>query len=499
MSKRVRVWVMAVVLAMALGSAGVAAPPVDLTTGDASLILANHGPAQELKDPAGAPGSGVTMSGGDGSRATPWVYAFTGGGLNVNTYKVKAEYDAVELGNTDGGANFTLNMGGADVYGTSGNTSFSTAEDTTGWNGYGSGDIRIYNVDTVDVGTIDTHNKAHYEGPGSVYIGEASGVGAGPATGNVRIDSINATDTQQVGGYVKIYGVGDVLIQDSPAGVAGDIDAHGPGARSAGSPYKQVIVVQQGDFVVQDILTNLKIANASGNVFGNYNNLGGVKLDGGGGGSATIRDIDTSIDIRDAGGVPLSSFKYWEKAGYVEITNYENVIVGNIDAHHATGGGPTGSGRAGAGNVDITNIAQDITILGNVDLGVWNAAIQDKGVLNLQCGGTITLEQGLDLSKMLYASFDSGPATAEILGAIIGSDGDPASAANIGNLRTPLGDVIYYDPALNPDLLSDTYDLADLGGDPGAGGTLEPMASAIPEPAGLALFGLAALLKRRRR
>jgi hypothetical protein len=490
--------VLVVALVMAVGSAALALPAaqVELTTGNCSLITSNHGAAQELKDPAAGGGSGVTMSSGDGSRATPWVYAFTagGGGLDVNTYTVGAYYDAVELGNTDGGTNFTLDMGGEDVYGTSGNISFSTAEDTTSWGGYGSGDIRIHNVGTVDVGAIDTHNAAHYENSGAVYIGQP----AGPATGNVRIDSISTWDTQVRGAYVKIYGSGDVLIQDSPAGVAGDIDAHGPGGFNS-SPVKQIVAVHSGDFVARDLLTYLKMTNASGNTFGNYADVGGVLLDGGSAGDATIRDIDTSIDIRNTSGNVEVGFKYWDRAGYVEILDYQNVTIRNIDTHHATG---SADATADGGNVDITGITSDITIQGTLDLSVIGfTAAQDPGALTLQCGGTITLEQGLDLSKVLYASFDSGPTTTYIYGVIVGSDGNVVDETNIDNLRAEAGDLVYYDPILNPGLGGLDYDLADLSGTAGAGGTLTMMVGPVAEPGSalLILFGAAGLVRKRRR
>ena len=488
MGKLIMVVMMAVLV---VSPVALAAPQVELTTSDANL---NSGANLGGITPT-VGGAGIVAEAG--SRGSPWLYTFTpgGGGLDVNQYKVYTHADAYNYGNTDGGTSFTLNLGGEDVYGNSGSLSLSTLENTTGWPGFGSGHIKVYNVGTVDVGAIDTHNKAHYENAGDVHIGEPVGTGDGPATGNVRVDSIDASDTQSVGGYVKIYGAGNVLIQSNPAG---DIDAHGPSRRNMGNPYYQVIVVHNGDFVAQDILTNLKaVANAGEQMFGNYANLGGVQLDGGGGGSATIRDIDTSLDIRDLDGNIHPRTPYWESSGYIDITNYKNVTVRNVDAHQAT---YSNDKTADGGNLTITGITDNITIQGTIDLSVAGlAANQDPGILTLECDGTITLEQGLDLSKVLYASFDSGPATTEILRAILGSDGDPADGTNIGNLRTPSGDVIYYDPLANPALLRDTYTLADLGGTLLAGGTLEPASAPIPEPAALGLLGLAALLRRRRR
>ncbi|EFK97812.1 hypothetical protein LDC_0131, partial [sediment metagenome] len=118
---------------------------------------------------------------------------------------------------------------------------------------------------------------------------------------------------------------------------------------------------------------------------------GDVTLNGTSLGTCTIRDILTYTDSAGRGGL-------------VTIRGYSSVSIRAI-VTHASGAVYSGPWR-GAGDVIITNIAGNISISGAIDLnsppGYY---VYADGYLSLQAGGKITVTN-LDLSKMLYASFD---------------------------------------------------------------------------------------------
>jgi len=435
----------------------------------------------------------IAQSGGDGSRGNPWVYGFTpgSGGLDLGSYKVYTDQTLPSSVDSD---SFKLDLGGERVVGNSGVTAFSTYSGPGA--GADSGYLYLVNVGDIACGTIDTSGEAnkHYSTSstaGRIYIGEATGTGAGPA-GNIRVDNLyahqrtvyaesNAAEDGN-GNNIYIYGSGDVLIETS-GGTLGVVQTFSYRETSG-----LVAIRHDGEFRAERVDTRAHGRQTSG---GNSRSitLNGDYLGDGASGACTVNNLWAYYD-RTSYGDPNED---------ITISGYTSLTVGDVLTYHSSAANWDNYG----GDVWVSGIEGDITINGTVNLNSAHSAAAD-GRLELECDGTIYLNAGLDLSKMLYASFDPGPATTEILDAIIGSDGNPADGTNIANLRTPFGDVIYYDPdpALNPALGGATFTLADLGGTAGLGGTLEPMGAGgmIPEPAGLAVmvFGLALLGRRRR-
>jgi hypothetical protein len=241
--------------------------------------------------------------------------------------------------------------------------------------------------------------------------------------------------------------------------------------------------------VTVDHVGNFSASNIWAHRYTGNGAAGDVNLDGGdSSGDLTVGAVQT---YRNSG-------NYGYTAGDITISNYANVIIDEIQAWNLDDA-PTHN--RDAGDVTISDgITGDITITGEINLrGYLEFAGSLSGALELAADGTITLGAGLDLSKVLYASFDSGPTTTYIVGEIFGTDGLAATSSTIGNLWAAPGGIIYYDPDVNGGLLGQTYDLADLDGNPG-GGSLMVQPGPVPEPAGLGIAGLILMtLKRRRR
>ena len=394
--------------------------------------------------PVGGASISKGVTSGDGQQATPYLYEF-GSGVdfegNVNLQASKIYNDQADA--------FTLDMGGYDLTGDSGGTALSTYY--TGLGGYKS-DIKILNVGTVAIGLIDTHKTSYGAGCGDVQIG-ASGARAD----SVRVDSIaahlpkDAGTRGHSGGSVRIYCNGDVRIATS-GNTAGDVLTY---ALSSAEHGGAVTFRHDGTCVAAEIQT---YADADGYDAGSVL-LNGDYSGNGASGGCTVSNILT----RTAIGTDVNS-----DPGAITITGYTNVLVtGYLNTENRS----TGAG-ADSRPIDITNITGNIRIIGQVTCNAASGNANDS-YLNMECSGRITVG-ALDLSKVLYAVFDADQKS-WLVGALTGTDGAPATPATVADLRTPVGQSIYYDPSLpgNSGLNRQKIPLlAPNGIDPG--GYLEP-------------------------
>jgi hypothetical protein len=404
----------------------------------------------------------LANSGGNGSRATPYQYAFTSGGLDLGSYKVTTKQDVED----PYGTYFTLNLGGYSVTGT-GAVAFDTVADSGSWEG--SGGVAITNVGAVSIGGIDTYTPSGRSSAGPIQIGSATA----PA-GSIRLNYLKAYCLDSTGtglpGTIALYGSSDIRIQTAD-GTNGDIDAHCAYQVANG---QRVTVVHNGTFICNDIFTHL-YSTLSGNGSADNGGTGSVLLDGGARtGTATVRDIRTSLEMPNV-------TQWMGNAGDVTIQNYADVTVRNINTRWQNGGAGNGIDASDhAGHVVITNITGNITIGGTIDLSRTSPDNPVPGQLRLYCDGTNTLAS-LDLSKLAFACLDAGLGS-RINGLLTGTNGSPASGlANIGTvLRTPTNRIVYYGVSQNPSLSEQTLRLANAAGTAGAGGTLVPDYTGVP-------------------
>ncbi|MGQ9663466.1 MAG: hypothetical protein ACUVWX_14195 [Kiritimatiellia bacterium] len=202
---------------------------------------------------------------------------------------------------------------------------------------------------------------------------------------------------------------------------------------------------------------------------------GGV-LGGNPGGSFTANSIRTRAWLSSAAtndrNIP---------AGHVVIRNYGSVSVDEILTHTASYHSSwRNSGTAGS--ITVTSVAGDIAI-GSVDASsnMSGNPVGSRGVLVLAAQGKIRLGT-LDMSKVNNAQVDSGGKESLIVGQLLGFATDGSGEGTRSNpvvttqtaLRTPSGQFIYYDPAVNSYLNNKVYKVADLVGNAGQGGLLMP-------------------------
>jgi hypothetical protein len=326
---------------------------------------------------------------------------------------------------------------------------------------------------------IDTH-ETYRDNAGDVILQNAASVTVG------EILTWHTGDRDNSAGRIDISATGDVTIGDDAS--PGALDARGGKNGVTGS----VTVNHNGAFFSGDIKTHWQ-----GGGGGTTDPTGPAYFDG---------STDTTINATDTfecGNIYTYSYdSYDDDGGNVTIQDYAGVHVrGDIDTHGSRADkSPGGSNGAEGGDVEITNIKGDIRIDGTLDLD----ADDHPGYAELQTTNSeiiLGLESDpgaktLDLAKLEYIEFDSAAGVSWIW-LDIDRWTDGSDQIRVGNQ----GDVVYYSPVANPDLVlgGDNGVYALTGG--GIPGTLQPVPSAIPEPGAAALLLLGGLLglKRRRR
>jgi hypothetical protein len=394
--------------------------------------------------PSAVPGGGLTNGwlydlgdrNGDGTRTDP----VSTGNLDLGAYKLF----------TDGiDRDLYFNLNGGNLTGT--NTfAIMTKDDTDTDNG----DIVITNVKNIACGILATMAiDAQDENAGNVQIGTASL----PAN-LIRVDGIKT-----YGLYKKrraadctIYATNDVTVA-SEDGTPGSIEAHtgDPNINENGGDGGDIDVFHDGAFSAGD-LTAYSDDAALSNPNGGRIYLNGDWPGDGASGSCVVSNL---INY-------LSRVTYSEPNMDITITGYLSVHVkGDIDGSSTRG---SDLHKSAATDVFITNIVGDIEIDGLIDLDYPGADYRGSLTLQTTGDGAIYLND-LDLTNMLYASFDSARDATYIEGVVTNfSAGD-------STIRTPAGQTVYYDESLNIHLGGAAFDLKALDGT-SDGGQL------VPEP-----------------
>jgi len=440
---------------------------------------------------------------GDGTRNDPVATA----GLDVGSNKVYTPYVA---GTAVEDADITLNLNGGNITGQGvwNPTPYHSRNPSAYWadpryeaittqhrDTYepkaASGDINIVNVGDLSCGTISTHQIWGYGSKaghaGAIRIGEAIGVGDGPA-GNIRVDNLDAQNDRN--GYtegVTVYSTGFVKVQDSDNDATANLGM--VNACSIMTNGYRIEIHHEGDFRAGKVL-----AHTGTSTYGAGNHGGTVILDGNYDGDVVTTPLgDCEIGLLD------TSYKrngYGDPNEDITISGYDTVRIGTLYGYSM---GPYSDAHAS----DATITAKSNINIGLVDLGANGG---QPGILTLTAtGSTITLgdetnpgAEVLDLDDVKYILFDSASGQSWIWNDIENwSDGsDTLRVANEG-------DVVYYSRSANSDLLTggplgDGVYLLTGGG---INGTLEPEPLPVPEPGSallMVLGGLGCAWRRRR-
>ncbi len=347
-------------------------------------------------------------------------------GLDLGIYMLRSE-----RGRGTSRGTIILDLNSGDITGT-GDVAIQTYRGDLGSSSADS--VHILNVGNITMGGIDTRSR--HTGDSTTYRGGDIVIGSDedPA-GTVQVGFLHShggPESRAGGGHITVYGGGDVLIQDGD-GNLGDILSYG---MRNDSPPGNVTIVHSGDLRAG----NIETWRVGG---GTDSRAGNITLDGN----------DSSGDL--AVGSLLAYYhggNYSSGRAEINISNYGNVLIdGEIDTAYWTAS-PTGHNRH-AGHVTITDgITGDITVTGPIDLSVTNSD-GTAGVLDLFAGGSITLEQGLDLDRVREAALTTEHGLIHLDGLNLVEDEKLVTLTSGSGRSFVTGDLTNFDPG-DPNLES---------------------------------------------
>ncbi|MBA4387779.1 MAG: hypothetical protein C0404_07350 [Verrucomicrobia bacterium] len=399
--------------------------------------------------------SGSTYSCASRSGGSPGLNMGTNGFYTGQSHSTDAGWWCFDL---DGG-NITANASSLSFY--------KSGSPSTDYNDGSS--LFIKNAGAISIGGMDFRpGYASWGNRNSITIGEPTGTGSGPATGDVQIAYVwlhnsyaDSGESAYMGAFTN-FSRGNVLIS-SGSGM-GDILVYND------YPPGNYITPPTNVVCHNGALTARNIDAHAGPVNVYHARAGSIVLQGdylgtGSGGACVVSNIYTYMDATD------TDFRAGY-GGHVKISGYSSVRVNDIKTWNVNNSAPS---TYSPGNVTITNITGDITITGVLDL--HSGVPGNGGPLTLVAtapSSKITLPD-LNLNNMSNAVISPG-SKCIIKGDFIGFN----TNANLQTqLRMPAGRRMFYFPDRpnNTYLARKTYVLADVNGVPANGGVVMPYVS----------------------